>query len=111
MDDIAISLNICIVDVFAERDISMDADDSNDHLHINNDPPITPNENDNEVSLSDGDDRLTSLPGAGDFNEVYWPLDDEFYRGTVAAINDNDNEYHINYDDGDKEVLHMPDEV
>ena len=111
MDAIATSLNICIDEVCAERDISTDADDSNAHLAIESGPPTTAKGNDNEVFLSDDDDRITPVPGVGDMIEVYWPLDDEFYRGTVAAINDDENKYHINYDDGDKEVLHMPDEV
>ena len=34
---------------------------------------------------------------------VYWEDDDRSYKGTVAAIDDDDGTYEINYDDGTRD--------
>lgn len=46
----------------------------------------------------------TVLPSVGDFVEVLWPLDNQFYSGHVSRIYDY-NEYTIRYDDGDAEQI------
>lgn len=54
------------------------------------------------------DDRFV-LPSVGNRLEVFWPIDQSFYPGTVSAV-DADG-HHISYDDGDEEVLKLNDEV
>lgn len=46
------------------------------------------------------------FPAVGDSIEVFWPLDNQYYNGTVENISDN-NVFTINYDDG--EVENIPD--
>lgn len=66
---------------------------------------------DDYTVLDDEDSRLIPLPEFGSNVEVYWPLDDKLYPGTVASINEDDNKYIINYSDGDIETLYMSNEV
>lgn len=46
----------------------------------------------------------TVVPALGDSIDVYWPLDNQFYPGTVSNIHP-DNSYTISYDDGESETL------
>ncbi len=50
-------------------------------------------------------------PNVGDGVEVYWPKDDSFNRGTVTSLNQETQEYHVNYDDGDSEHLIFKKEI
>ena len=64
-----------------------------------------------ENFLEDTEENLTPLPTVGDSIDVYWPLDDAFYTGKVSSINDDENEYNTDYNDGDKETQNLSDEV
>lgn len=44
------------------------------------------------------------FPAVGDSIKVFWPLDNQYYNGTVANISDN-NVFTISYDDGEVEEL------
>jgi len=56
--------------------------------------------------LSDDDNgQLMSIPSIGEKIEVYWPLEAQFYPGTVNSI--EDDKVVVHYDDGDTETLEM----
>ena len=44
-------------------------------------------------------------PKIGDKFEMFWPLDQKFYRGKVTSFDEKSNNYTIDYDDGDREKL------
>ena len=47
----------------------------------------------------------TNLPSVSDSVYVYWPLDREFYTGTVSGLDGGKHE--ITYDDGEMESLNL----
>ncbi|KAK3233814.1 hypothetical protein CYMTET_55911, partial [Cymbomonas tetramitiformis] len=49
-------------------------------------------------------------PGVGEQLEVFWPLDDAWYRGTVAEIS-AEGRHHIKYDDGEEAWLLLSEEM
>lgn len=51
-----------------------------------------------------------SLPRTGDCVDIFWPLDNSYYSGTVQSI-DEDGKHNIEYDDGEDEVLYMREET
>lgn len=53
-------------------------------------------------------DEPPLLPQLGDHLDVYWPLDNKFYPGKVISV--LNNEYTIQYDDGDQEKLNLTEE-
>lgn len=56
--------------------------------------------------LGISDDNV--VPQVGDSISVFWPMDDQFYPGTVHDV---ENDQHtIHYDDGDVEVLNLSEE-
>ena len=48
-------------------------------------------------------------PKTGDEVEVFWPLDQKFYRGEVRRFDEKSTNYTINYDGGDREKLKFED--
>lgn len=38
---------------------------------------------------------------------MYWPLDDQFYPSTVGTINEDENTYHIDHENGDIDTLDL----
>lgn len=50
------------------------------------------------------------VPLIGDHIEVFWPHDDQYYRGVVSATT-SAGEHIINYDDGDVETLTLANET
>ncbi|KAK3272795.1 hypothetical protein CYMTET_18928 [Cymbomonas tetramitiformis] len=50
------------------------------------------------------------VPAGGARLEVYWPLDHDWYKGTVADVAST-GQHHIQYDDGDKEWLQLSEEL
>lgn len=47
-----------------------------------------------------------SEPECGDRISVFWPLDDQFYDGTVHSANE-DGRFEVHYDDGESECLDL----
>lgn len=103
VDVITNSIEDCIDDLYEELASSSDC---TPHGHA-----ITQAFYDSCLENNDDEDRLTPLPSVGDDVEVYWPEDEAYYPGTVAAINEDDSKYHIGHDDGDNEVLDMCNEM
>lgn len=67
----------------------------------NNQQPTTPNHD------PPGDySGANNIPVAGDRISVYWPLDEQYYSGTVDAIQPN-GLHTIKYDDNDVETLDL----
>lgn len=89
---------VCVESVSADGDLA----DSQSVAHTVDDSGFD-NENDK--------DRFILLSSVGDETEVYWPTDSVYSLGTFAAINDDGSNYHIDYDDGDKKVLDVSDEI
>lgn len=54
-------------------------------------------------------ENAKSEPVIGDRISVFWPLDDQFYDGTVQSADDN-GRFEIHYDDGDTENLELTNE-
>ncbi|KAK3272259.1 hypothetical protein CYMTET_19437 [Cymbomonas tetramitiformis] len=50
------------------------------------------------------------VPAVGARLEVYWPLDDDWYKGTVADVAST-GQHHIQYDDGEEEWLQLSEEL
>ncbi|XP_068647712.1 sister chromatid cohesion protein PDS5 homolog C-like isoform X2 [Aristolochia californica] len=46
----------------------------------------------------------------GSMIEVWWPDDDEFYRGTVVSYDPIEKKHKVLYDDGDEEILLLKEE-
>nr|CAB3504927.1 unnamed protein product [Digitaria exilis] len=42
--------------------------------------------------------------------KVFWPLDDDWYKGTITLYNEATKKHSIKYDDGETEVLTLADE-
>lgn len=61
------------------------------------------------ANTNHADTDYSPQPNTGDSIEVYWPEDEQYYRGTVHEITP-DNEHVIHYDDGDIETLNMESE-
>lgn len=61
------------------------------------------------VTASGG--KLGHMINEDDVVEVYWPVDKEWYRGTVVSIDKYTGECFIVYEDGDEEHLNMEDEI
>ncbi|KAK3284270.1 hypothetical protein CYMTET_8071 [Cymbomonas tetramitiformis] len=62
-------------------------------------------------SRLDGSELLAwPVPAEGARLEVSWPLDDEWYKGTVTDVAGT-GQHHIQYDDGDKEWLQLSEEL
>lgn len=89
--------------------------DSLDHVH----DPIPSSEDGPSATVarsttSDNDETSIADPAVltalGDLVEVFWPLDNKFYHGTVDTIH-ADGQCTIQYDDGDTEVLDMATET
>lgn len=60
--------------------------------------------------ISNGDPNFDPISvSTGDRFEVYWPLMDQFYSGTVKNITDNHDT--VNYNDGDVETLQLQQEI
>lgn len=51
-----------------------------------------------------------SVPNVGDRVQIWWPHDQAFYPGCVAAFNQQDGTHFIKYDDGETEYLDMKNE-
>lgn len=64
-------------------------------------------ENIEEVDFTVNNDEIT--PIVGENIEVYWPLDDQYYPGTIGNI--DEGKYTVNYDDGEVEILDMQEEI
>eukprot|EP00171_Calliarthron_tuberculosum_P001315 IDg1315t1 len=64
-----------------------------------------------ELNCNDSESCLTEIPGVGQSIEVFWPDDNQYYRGKVSAINESDGKYTIDYDDGDQEIITISNEV
>ena len=43
----------------------------------------------------------------GDRIRVWWPLDKEFYNGTVASYDEEKERWSVIYDDGDAEIINL----
>ncbi|KAK3259468.1 hypothetical protein CYMTET_31535, partial [Cymbomonas tetramitiformis] len=50
------------------------------------------------------------VPAGGARLEVYWPLDHDWYKGTVADVAST-GQHHIQYDDGEEEWLQLSEEL
>ncbi|KAK3265475.1 hypothetical protein CYMTET_25845 [Cymbomonas tetramitiformis] len=50
------------------------------------------------------------VPAKGAFLEVFWPLDDDWYKGTVTEVSDT-GQHHIRYGDGNNEWLQLSEEL
>ena len=74
---------------------NLKSNNKNSHMTIFEEPRYGDSETEVEIDL----------PQIGDQISVYWPLDDQFYNGTVKKI--NDNQFTINYNDGDVEELDL----
>lgn len=59
----------------------------------------------------ESDQTLVPAPSVGDSIDIYCPLDDKFYTGTVTTYDENENKYAIHYNDGDKECLDLENET
>lgn len=51
-----------------------------------------------------------AFPGIGDTVEVYWPDDNRYYSGTIAAFSEIDGKFQVSYEDGDTERLNLEEE-
>jgi len=54
---------------------------------------------------------MSLLPSIGDNLEIYWPLEKQYYPGTVVSIDADTEKFNIDYDDGDKETLDLTNQV
>lgn len=52
----------------------------------------------------------STIPGRGDRVQMFWPLDDTYYSGTIKTTHKN-GEVTVLYDDGIKERLQMDNKV
>lgn len=52
-------------------------------------------------------EHLLSHIRVGDELEIWWPLDRQYYRGTIAAAL-SEGYHRVEYDDGDVERLYLP---
>ena len=50
-------------------------------------------------------ESFRKLPNVGDRVEVFWPKDEKHCSGIIANIDHETQKRHINYEDGDKEIL------
>lgn len=57
------------------------------------------------------EEQKEDLPEIGAQVEVWWPLDKEYYKGTVRSYDARKKTHHIKYDDGESEKLVLSDEV
>ncbi len=67
--------------------------------------PSTKNENQSYDDQFDNDDAI--VPVVGDTIDVWWPLDKQFYRGTISEYFPDDLSHSVKYDDGDVERLKL----
>lgn len=79
-------------------------DDKNTSDAMDNSSKI--NEGEDEAPSNFGENDNAVLPDVGDSIEVFWPIDNQYYIGTVAEISD-ENVYTVHYDDSD--IEHLPD--
>ena len=83
-------------------------EDVQDNDMIEVDTKITNNE---VVTFDTEDDEsLTRTPEIGDYIDVYWPLDEQYYTGKISSIS-TEGEHNIDYTDGDKECLSLKNET
>ena len=45
------------------------------------------------------------MPDVGNRVEVFWPKDEKYYPGVITAIDPETQKRHVDYEDGDKEIL------
>ncbi|CAN8065041.1 unnamed protein product [Agarophyton chilense] len=64
-----------------------------------------------QIHGTSSDTNLPLMPNVGDTIEVYWPLGDNYYPGTVVSHIEYGDRYQINYDDREQETLHLHDET
>jgi len=79
------------------------------------DDPV-PDNNEKENAQDDDTTLHDTVPDPnaleiGSKIEVYWPLEQKFYPGVVHEIDTDELKHHINYLDGDKEMLNLNDEI
>ncbi len=67
--------------------------------------------NSSNHSLSSTPKIRQKSPSVGDRIEVYWPNNRKYYAGTVKSVDEEKNEHHVKYDDGDEEKLALTKEV
>ena len=96
---------------------------STDHLHINNyddnEYHISSDNDDENSHISDDEDvspepeivtpPQNDLPSVGDRVEIFWPIDNAFYKGSVSELTP-DGKHVIVYDDEDVETIMMSEE-
>ena len=109
IDVLTNSLDACIDELNGDETDATAKDTADNTITIRNTDAVRDPQEDTEFD-EDGE-RLTSLSAIGDHIDVYWPLDNQFYSGTVASINDEDETYSIDYKDGEKASFNLPDEV
>jgi len=114
-NELAMKVQEAIDDLQSSLDISIDdAIDSSDG-EANLGPSQYTKEafgNNDEPGNFDMEDSCGMvLPQVGDSIEVFWPIDDQYYPGTVASFNDATGKFAINYNDGEKENLRLQDET
>jgi len=69
-------------------------------------------ESNDDKNMSDDELGLTnSGPSVGDKVQVYWPLDNTYYSGSLVSYNHETGKHHVLYDDGQEEDCNFKDEV
>ena len=63
---------------------------------------LTEEENDDGILSKEASRKM---PDIGNRVEVFWPKDEKYYPGIITAIDPETQKRHVDYDDGDKEIL------
>ena len=75
-------------------------------------PAGSGNEDDDDTTNTEPEELGTTRDlCVGDEIEVYWPLDNKFYTGSITEYNENTGKLIIAYDDGQNENLNMKHET
>ena len=68
-------------------------------------------DDDDDDNSNPGEIRCTHSLSAGDHVEVFWPIGDQYYPGTITAYNQSTGFRNVSYDDVDNQKLKMENET
>ncbi|XP_068652012.1 sister chromatid cohesion protein PDS5 homolog C-like isoform X2 [Aristolochia californica] len=80
-----------------------------DQIQLQETPKVKPKRK-RSMATEEGSEPVLDEKIVGSKVEVWWPDDDEFYRGTVASYDPIEKKHKVLYDDGDEETLFLKEE-